>query len=149
MARTLVEVSEMVGVGTYGREQEGGASSALAWPEAWVVVGAAGGCSPAGPSPLRPSMPASRQASLCSQGLLGVWGWHRAGLWDALSGGGVSDIPVAWNTLMLRHLTFIIHVTLRAIVEEEAEVQRGLLYLPTVVGGRAGTLQIWGELGGG
>lgn len=45
-------------------------------------------------------------------------------------------------------LTFSIHLTLRAIVDE-AEVQRGILYLPTVVGGRAGTLEPSGELGGG
>lgn len=55
---------------------------------------------------------------------------------------GGSDLPVAGKALMWRPLI------LRAVVDE-AEVQRGILYLPTVVGGRAGTLEPSGELGGG
>lgn len=49
---------------------------------------------------------------------------------------------------MLRHLIVIFHFILSAVVDEEAEVQRGVLSLPTVAGGRAGTLEPCGELGG-
>lgn len=58
-----------------------------------------------------------------------------------------TDLPVAGKALMWGPSTFSTHLILRAAVGE-AEVQRGILYLPTVVGGRAGTLEPSGELGG-